>query len=124
VKQQIKTSTAPQPAGPYSQAIIVDSLIFVAGQIPLDPATGQIPQGVEAQTHQVLKNLRAILQAAGADLSDAVKVSAHLADLADFDIYNGVYQQYFSEPYPARTTVGSQLHGVLVEIDVIAHHPG
>jgi 2-iminobutanoate/2-iminopropanoate deaminase len=121
MKQQIKTSHAPQPGGPYSQAIVVDSFVFVAGQGPLDPATGQTPQGVEAQTHQVLKNLRAILQAAGADMSDVVKVTAHLADLADFDAYNGVYRQYFSEPYPVRTTVGSQLHDILVEIDVIAH---
>src|SRR5713226_1326983 len=95
MKQQIQTSKAPQPAGPYSQAIVVDSLIFVAGQGPLDPDSGQAPQGVEAQTHQVLKNLRAILEAAGADLSDVVKVTAHLANLADFDTYNGVYRQYF-----------------------------
>jgi reactive intermediate/imine deaminase len=124
MKQQIQTSRAPQPAGPYSQAIVVDSLIFVAGQVPLDPDTGQTPQGVEAQTHQVLKNLRAILEAAGSDLSDVVKVTSHLANLADFDTYNGVYRQYFSEPYPARTTVGSQLLDILVEIDVIAHKQG
>jgi 2-iminobutanoate/2-iminopropanoate deaminase len=117
----IYTPDAPQPAGPYSQAVLAGGFVFVSGQRPTDPATGQIVVGTEAQTHQVLRNIRAVLQAAGADMRDVVRVTAHLADLSDFDIYNSVYVQYFQEPYPSRTTTGSDLRGIRVEIDVIAH---
>jgi 2-iminobutanoate/2-iminopropanoate deaminase len=120
MKQPVTTSKAPPPGGPYSQAIVAGQLIFVSGQRPSDPSTGHIPEGTVAQTHQVLKNIQAILQAAGSDLQDVVRVTTYLADLADFDEYNQVYAQYFQEPYPARTTVGAQLRDIAIEIDVIA----
>lgn len=116
----VMTSSAPQPTGPYSQAITAAGLVFVAGQRPQDPVTGQLADGIAAQTRQVLQNVRGVLQAAGCTLADVVKVSVHLARLRDFDTFNAVYREFFPEPYPARTTVGSSLRGILVEIDVIA----
>jgi 2-iminobutanoate/2-iminopropanoate deaminase len=96
----------------------------VAGQTPVDPATGRLVSGeIEAQTEQVMENIEAILRAAGAGLDDVVKASVHLADLADFERFDPVYGKYFSEPKPVRTTVGSQLYGFLVEIDVVAYLP-
>ena len=85
--------------------------------------TGQIDDGIGAQTRQVLQNVRSVLEAAGCTLADVVKVTVYLADLRDFDTFNAVYREFFSEPYPARTTVGSSLRGILVEIDVIASVP-
>lgn len=117
------TSGAPTPTGPYSQAIRAGGLVFVAGQRPQDPVTGQIADGVAAQARQVLQNVRSVLEEAGCTLDDVVKVTVHLADLRDFDTFNGVYREFFAEPYPARTTVGSSLRGILVEIDVIATTP-
>lgn len=123
MKEPITTTASPSPIGPYSQGIRTDSLVFVAGQGPLDPSTGRMPEGIGAQTHQVLRNVRGILEAGGATMDDVVKTTVHLADLADFAAFNRVYSEYFREPYPVRTTVGSQLLGILVEIDVIAQ-PG
>lgn len=117
------TSAAPQPTGPYSQAISAGGLVFVAGQRPQDPMSARIAEGVAAQTRQVLQNVRGVLEAAGCTLADVAKVTAHLADLRDFDEFNAVYSEFFREPYPARTTVGSSLRGILVEIDVIAVAP-
>jgi len=119
-KSAIVTSDAPVPGGPYSQAIAVGDLIFVSGQRPVDPGSGEIRSGLEAQAHQVMTNLGAVLAAAGGNLTDVVKMTVHLADIADFDAFNAVYRQYLSEPFPTRTTVGSQLRGILVEIDAIA----
>ena len=123
MKEAVTTSSAPRPAGPYSQAIRAGDLVFVAGQRPQDPATGQIDDGIGAQTRRVLQNVRSVLEAAGCTLADVVKVNVYLADLRDFDTFNAVYREFFSEPYPARTTVGSSLRGILVEIDVIASVP-
>ncbi len=120
MKRQVVTDSAPRPAGPYSQAIAAGGLVFTAGQGPADPATGKVTGDIEAQAHQVLRNISAILEAAGSSVDDVVKVTVHLADLSDFDRFNHVYAEYFKEPRPARTTVGSQLLGILVEIDVIA----
>ena len=120
MKQVIQTSKAPAPVGPYSQGLRVGNQVFVAGQGPKNPETGIVSETIEDQTHQVLTNIKHILEAADASMSDVVKVTAHLADLKDFEKYNQVYQQYFTEPYPVRTTVGSQLQNILVEIDVIA----
>jgi reactive intermediate/imine deaminase len=122
--REIRSDQAPAPGGPYSQAIAAGGLVFVSGQGPVDPVSGSIPGGVEAQTEQVLKNVAAILSAAGTSMRDVVKVTAHLADLADFATFNNVYARYFSPPFPARTTVGSQLRGILVEVDVIAIRAG
>lgn len=121
-KQQITTSSGAPPAGAYSQGLRAGDFIFVSGQGPLDPASGQVVgTTIEEQTARTLENIRAILEAGGASLADVVKVSAHLSDLALFDGYNRVYATYFPDPKPARTTVGSQLNGILVEIDAIAY---
>ena len=121
-KQQISTQSGASPIGAYSQGIRAGDFIFVSGQGPLDPATGQLIGGtIEEQTARVLENIKAILVAGGATMADVVKVSAHLSDVALFDRYNKVYSTYFPDPKPARTTVGSQLMGILVEIDAIAY---
>lgn len=119
-KQAIRTENAPQPAGPYSQGIVSGDLLFTAGFGPQDARTGEKPQSVGDQTRQVLRNLQAVLAESGATLDDVLKVTVHLADLADFDEFNAAYREFFSEPYPVRTTVGSQLADILVEIDVVA----
>lgn len=121
-KQQIRTSSGASPAGAYSQGLRVGNFIFVSGQGPLDPATGRIVgDTIEEQTARVLENIIAILEAGGATLADVVKVGAHLSDLSLFERYNKVYASYFPDPKPTRTTVGSQLMGILVEIDAIAY---
>jgi 2-iminobutanoate/2-iminopropanoate deaminase len=121
-KQQITTKSGASPVGAYSQGLRAGDFIFVSGQGPLDPATGQIVgETVEEQTARVLDNIKAILEAGGATMADVVKVSAHLSDLALFERYNKVYSTYFPDPKPTRTTVGSQLLGILVEIDAIAY---
>src|ERR1044071_7648521 len=121
-KQQISTKSGASPIGAYSQGLRVGDFIFVSGQGPLDPATGKIVgETIEEQTARVLENIKAILEADGATLADVVKVSAHLSDLALFERYNRVYSTYFPDPKPTRTTVGSQLLGILVEIDAIAY---
>jgi 2-iminobutanoate/2-iminopropanoate deaminase len=121
-KQQITTRTGASPVGAYSQGLRVGDYIFVSGQGPLDPETGQVVgTTIEEQTRRVLENIKAILAAGGASMADVVKVSAHLSDLSMFDRYNKVYATYFPDPKPARTTVGSQLLGILVEIDAIAY---
>ena len=120
MKQEIRTDKAPLPIGPYSQGLLVGNRIYVAGQGPLDPETGKTPETVEEQTHQVLKNIKNILEAGGATMDNVVKSTVHLADLKDFNAFNEVYKEFFNLPYPVRTTVGSSLLNILVEIDVIA----
>jgi 2-iminobutanoate/2-iminopropanoate deaminase len=121
-KQQISTKTGASPIGAYSQGLRAGDFIFVSGQGPLDPATGQIVgDTVEEQTARVLENIKAILEAGEASMADVVKVTAHLSDLSLFERYNKVYARYFPDPKPTRTTVGSQLLGILVEIDAIAY---
>ena len=126
MKETIKTMGAPAPIGPYSQGVTTSGrLLFVAGQTPKDPKTGQMPQDFKAQTERTLENLKAIIEAAGAKMADVVKVNAYLADLANFPIFNEIYARYFTEPFPARTTVGAALPGggVQVEIDAIVSLP-
>jgi 2-iminobutanoate/2-iminopropanoate deaminase len=121
-KQQISTKSGASPIGAYSQGLRAGDFIFVSGQGPLDPATGQIVgDTVEEQTARVLENIKAILEAGEATMADVVKVTAHLSDLSLFERYNKVYATYFPDPKPTRTTVGSQLLGILVEIDAIAY---
>ncbi len=123
MKKVISTAEAPKAIGPYSQAIEADGFIFVSGQIPLIPATGEIVEGsVEVQTARVLENLKAILEAAGASLEDVVKTTVYITNMDDFAKVNGIYGQYFQENPPARVCVEvSKLpKGALVEIDVIA----
>jgi 2-iminobutanoate/2-iminopropanoate deaminase len=120
MKQKIQTDKAPAPAGAYSQGIRVGNMVFVAGQGPRDPITNEKAETVEEQTRQVLTNVKNILEAGGASMSDVVKVTAHLTDLANFQAFNRVYMEFFEEPLPVRTTVGSALNNMLVEVDVIA----
>jgi len=103
--QRVQTDRAPSAIGPYSQAVIADGWVFVSGQIPLTPSGELIEGGIGAQTRQALSNLRAVLQAAGADLKDVVQVTAYLADMNDFAGFNEVYAEFFGEPYPARAVV-------------------
>jgi 2-iminobutanoate/2-iminopropanoate deaminase len=121
-KQQISTKVGAQPIGAYSQGLRVGDFLFVSGQGPLDPQSGKVVgDTIEEQTARVLENIKAILEAGGATMADVVKVSAHLSDLALFERYNQVYASYFPDPKPTRTTVGSELLGILVEIDAIAY---
>ena len=103
-KHAIATKHAPSAIGPYSQAIRAGSTVYLSGQIGLDPATGQLVDGVEAQAHQVFKNIRAVAQAAGGELDDIVKLTLLLADLADFTKVNEIMAGYFRQPHPARST--------------------
>lgn len=124
MKEAITAPGAASPSGAYSQAIRAGELVFVAGQGPLDPVTGEVVGStIEEQTAKTLDNVAAILAAAGLTLADVVKSTVHLSDMALFDGFNGVYAGYFPDPKPARTTVGSQLLGIMVEIDVVAHVP-
>jgi 2-iminobutanoate/2-iminopropanoate deaminase len=121
--EKLTSAALPKPAGPYSHVAVAGGLVFTAGFGPHDPATDAVPEGIEAQTEGVIRNVERALAQVGLDLSHVVKVTAHLADLADFAAYNAVYERMFPAPYPVRTTVGSQLHGILVEIDVVAAQP-
>ena len=122
-KQQIKPDHTS--AELFSPGLRAGDFVFVSGQVPRDPATGKlVGSTIEEQTKQVLENIKVILEAGGTTMADVVKVSAHLSDLANFDGYNKVYVTYFPDPKPVRTTVGSQLLGFLVEIDVIAYIGG
>jgi 2-iminobutanoate/2-iminopropanoate deaminase len=119
----VHTENAPAAIGPYSQAVVAGNFLFTAGQIALDPATGQIVQGdVSAQTERVMSNLAAVLENAGASWSDVVKTTVYLQDMADFPRVNEVYGRVMGQARPARSTVqvAGLPRGVLVEIDVIA----
>lgn len=105
MRDAVSTSRAPQAIGPYSQAIRTDGLLFVSGQIPIDPSTGAIEGDIAAQTHRVMQNLRAVVEAAGVTLDAVVKTTIFLTDLNDFGAVNEVYGGYFTPPAPARATV-------------------
>jgi 2-iminobutanoate/2-iminopropanoate deaminase len=122
-REQVKTEHAPEAIGPYSQAIKAGNMVFAAGQIPLDPATGQIVSGdVQAQTTQVLENVRAVLAAAGASFETVVKTTVFLKSMSDFAAMNEIYARYFTGVAPARSTVAvaDLPRGALVEIECIA----
>jgi len=119
----ISTQKAPAAIGPYSQAIEVGNMVFVSGQLPIDPATGLFAEGgIKELTMQSILNAKSILEAAGSGLDKVVKTTVYLADMADFAAMNEVYGQYFSEPYPARSAVAVKTlpKGAIVEIEVIA----
>ena len=122
MKRIIATPAAPKAVGPYSQAIELNGTLYVSGQLPVDPANGQMPEGVEAQTRQSLKNIGAILTAAGLEYSDIAKTTALLKDIADFGAMNAVYAEFFPTDKPARMCyqVAALPMGALVEIDAIA----
>lgn len=126
--KEVRTSEAPAPVGPYSQAISHAGLVFASGQIPLDPETHALIEGdIEAQTRQVLANLAAVLEAAGSSLDHVLRTTVYLVDLAAFPRVNAIYAEYFArEPRPARVTIQAAAlpFGADVEIDAIAALPG
>ncbi len=114
----------PDPAGPYSHVVRAGDMVWTAGFRPQDPVTGQVPDGIERQTEQVIANVEAALAVVGLGLDAVVKATVHLQHLQrDFAAYNEVYTRRFRAPYPVRRTVGSDLLGILVEIDVVAVGP-
>jgi 2-iminobutanoate/2-iminopropanoate deaminase len=121
-KTVVKTDKAAPAAGPYSQAIRTDALVFASGQLPIDPTSGEIPAGIEAQTRQSIANLTAVLEAGGASLSSVVKTTVFLKNMDDFAVMNGIYAEHFKELAPARSTieVARLPKDALVEVEAIA----
>ena len=122
MKKIIATDKAPAAVGPYSQAVLVNGLLFVSGQIPVNPADGSVAESIEDQSHRALKNVGAILAEAGLGYEDVVKTTVLLADIADFKAMNAVYAEYFTQDKPARACfqVAALPMGVKVEIEVVA----
>jgi len=118
----VSTPNAPAAIGPYSQAQIVNGMVYTSGQVGIDPATGNVVEGLEAQAHQVFKNLTEVLKAAGTDMSKVFKTTVFIKDMNDFGVINGIYAQYFTEPFPARSCVevARLPKDVLLECEVIA----
>jgi 2-iminobutanoate/2-iminopropanoate deaminase len=126
LREHIFTRNAPEPIGPYSQAVASDGVIFCSGQIPIDPQTGELVDGdVSAQTERALRNLEAVLEAAGRSFADVVKTTIFLIDINDFAAVNSVYERYFGSIKPARSTVAVAAlpKGARVEIDCLALTP-
>lgn len=123
MKKELRTTDGAAPVGAYSQGLVVGDLVYTSGAGPLDPKSGEVVgDDVAAQTHQVMRNLGAVLAAHGLTYDDVVKSTVHLQHLKrDFAAFNEVYKSYFGQPYPVRTTVGSDLMDILVEIDFVAH---
>lgn len=121
MRKIIQTNDAPQAIGTYSQAVQVGRTVYLSGQIGLDPASGELAPGIDAQIHRVFQNLRAVASAAGASLDQVAKLNVFLTDLANFGRVNEIMAQYFAEPYPARAAVGVAAlpRAALVEVDAI-----
>jgi 2-iminobutanoate/2-iminopropanoate deaminase len=119
-RETITAGNAPEPAGPYSHAVVAGGFVYVSGQGPIDPETGTMPDAFADQVRQTLRNVRTILEAAGSSLDDVVKVNAYVTDLTRFAEFNDVYKEFFENDPPARTTVAAALLGMLVEVDCIA----
>lgn len=119
--KKLNTKNAPEAIGPYSQAVVTDSFIFISGQLGIMPETGALARGIEAQSAEVIKNIGSILEEAGLNYADVVKTTCYLKDMDDFPVFNGIYAAYFTGK-PARSCVGVSAlpKGALVEIDVIA----
>jgi 2-iminobutanoate/2-iminopropanoate deaminase len=124
-RQAVATGSAPAAIGPYSQGIAVGDLVVCSGQLGLDPSTGELVDGVEAQADRALRNLAAVLDAAGASFADVIKTTIFLADMADFAVVNAVYARHMPDPPPARSTVAVAAlpKGGRIEIEAIAHRP-
>jgi 2-iminobutanoate/2-iminopropanoate deaminase len=125
-RSAIKTPNAPAAVGPYSQAIVAGDFVFTAGQVGLDPATGTLVDGIEAQAEQVLRNIEAVLAAAGLSMADVVKTTVLLADMADFATVNTIYARHMPDPPPARSTfaVAGLPRAARIEIEAVARRPG
>jgi 2-iminobutanoate/2-iminopropanoate deaminase len=121
-RRRIETDEAPAALGPYSQAIVAGDLVFCSGTVGMDPVTGDVPVGIEAQTDQALRNLAAILMAAGSSMDDLVKTTIFYTDVADFPLLNEVYARHMPDPPPARSAPANVAlpRGLLVSIDAIA----
>ena len=123
-KKIVATAAAPAAIGPYSQAIVINGFVYTSGQLPIDPATGAFPEGIEAQTRQSLTNVKAILEEAGTSMKNVIKTTVFLSDMNHFAAMNGVYATFFEEgSYPARSAVEAARlpKDALVEIEVVAH---
>ena len=123
MNKPVSTASAPAAIGPYSQAVVTANMLFVSGQLPIDPATGAFAEeGVQEQTRQSLLNVQAILAEAGLTLANVVKTTVFLADMGDFAAMNEIYAQFFTEPFPARSAIAVKAlpKGALVEIEVVA----
>ncbi len=120
MRRTVMAEGGPAPAGPYSHAVVANGFVYVSGQGPVDPETGEMPDGFTDQVRQTLRNLRTILEAAGSGLDDVVKVNAYLTDLTRFAEFNEVYREFFGNDPPARTTVATALLGILVVVDCVA----
>lgn len=123
IKEEIKTEKAPRAIGPYSQGVRIGRFLFVSGQIPIEPATGEVVSGdISAQTRQVLKNIQGVIEQAGGSMKDVIKTTVFLTSLSNFSDMNSIYGEFFKEPYPARATVevSALPKGVDVEIDAVA----
>lgn len=112
-----------KPAGQYSHAIVANGFVFVSGQGPHHPQTGQLPADFAGEVHQAIRNMEIILKAAGSGLAQVVRTNIYLSDLANFKAFNDIYKTYFPDEPPARTTVGCQLNGIQIEIDCVALAP-
>ena len=122
MKKVISTTNAPAAIGPYSQAIEANGFVFASGQIPVDPATGEVPKGIEAQAEQVMKNMKNLMEAAGTSLENVVKTTVFIQSMDDFGTINGIYSKYFVSECPARSCVevAKLPKGVLLEMEAIA----
>lgn len=120
--KEIKTNNAPLAIGPYSQAVVTNNMVFTSGQIPVNPSTGEIPAGINAQANQAFTNLKNLLEASGTSIDKVVKTTVFIQNMNDFATVNAVYDIYFKEPYPARSCVEvSKLpKDVLIEVEAIA----
>lgn len=122
MKREVRSGGAPQPIGPYSQAVETEEMVFCSGQIGADPATGKVEEGIVSQTRRALQNLGEVLKAVGLGMDDVVKTSVFMVDLSQFPLMNEEYSKHFKQPYPARTTVqvAALAKGGLVEIEALA----
>ena len=120
--KETKTNNAPAAIGPYSQAITVGNMLFTSGQIPINPATGDIPEGVEAQAEQALTNVKNLIEAAGGSIENVVKTTVFIKDMNQFSIINDIYKEYFNKDFPARSCVevARLPKDVLIEIEAVA----
>lgn len=120
--KEIKTNDAPSAIGSYSQAIVTNNMVFTSGQIPVNPYTGEIPEGIEEQANQAFANLKNLLKASGTSMDNVIKTTVFIQNMKDFSVVNEIYETYFTEPYPARSCVEvSKLpKDVLIEIEAIA----
>ena len=120
MKKTVMAEKGPKPAGPYSHAVVANGFAFISGQGPVDPETNTMPDAFADQVRQTLRNVQTILEAAGTSLDNVVKVNAYVTDLTRFQEFNEVYEEFFQQDSPARTTVGASLLGFLVEVDCVA----